>query len=106
MLEVFFIENDTNKILKVHIESSLSTYQAPQGFTTIRPKSKKEVKFTFPSLDRNSLIKCSIFTKEMVKIIDSETLENSNSYKLEKLGNGFILEPLGNFYILMNYNYR
>ena len=46
-------------------------------------------------MDGNSLVKCSIFTTEMVKIVDSETLENTNGYKLEKLGGGFILEPLG-----------
>ena len=56
------------------------------------------VKFTIPSMDGNSLVKCSIFTNEMVKIVDSETLENTNGYKLEKLGDGFILEPLGNEY--------
>ena len=109
------IENETDEILKVHVESNLvvSAFQATQvsgenrtsshgigftqdGFTTIRPRGKKVVKFTIPSMDGNSLVKCSIFTTEMVKIVDSETLENANAYKLEKLGEGFILEPLGN----------
>ena len=62
------------------------------------------VKFTIPSMDGNSLVKCSIFTTEMVKIVDSETLENTHSYKLEKLGDGFILEPLGklSYYLAMS----
>ena len=108
------IENDTDEILKVHIESNLvvSAFQATEvsgknrtsshgigftqdGFTTIRPRGQKVVKFTIPSMDGNSLVKCSMFTTEMVKIVDSETLENTNGYKLEKLGDGFILEPLG-----------
>ena len=53
------------------------------------------VKFTIPSMNGNSLVKCSIFTTGMVKIIDNEVLENGNGYRLEKLGDGFILEPLG-----------
>ena len=107
------IENDTDEILKVHIESSLviSAFQATevrgenrtsshgigfaQGFTTVRPRGKKVVKFTIPSIDGNSLVKCSIYTMEMVKIVDSETLENSHAYKLETLDDGYILEPLG-----------
>lgn len=40
-------------------------------------------------------MKVSIFTIEMVKIIDSEVLENGNGYRLERLDDGFILEPLG-----------
>ena len=110
------IENDTDEVLKVHIEANLvvSGFEAtevsgqnrtsshgigftPDGFTTIRPKAHKVVKFTFPSMNGSRLVKCSIFTTEMVKIVDRETLENSNGYKLEKLGDGFILEPLGNF---------
>ena len=109
------IENDTDEVLKVHIESNLvvSGFEATEvsgenrtsshgigftqdGFTTIRPKGHKVVKFTIPSINGNRLVKCSIFTTEMVKIVDRETLENSNGYKLEKLGDGFILEPLGN----------
>ena len=108
------IENETDEILKVHIESNLvvSAFQATEvigenrtsshgigytqdGFTTIRPKGHKVVKFTIPAMEGNSLVKCTIFTAEMVKIVDRETIENSNGYKLEKLGNGFILEPLG-----------
>ena len=111
------IENETDEILKVHIESNLviSAFRATEvsgknrtsahgigftqdGFTTIRPRGQKVVKFTIPSMDGNSLVKCSIFTNEMVKIVDSETLESTNGYKLEKLGDGFILEPLGNEY--------
>ena len=109
------IENDTDEVLKVHIESNLviSGFEATEvsgenrtsshgigftqgGFTTIGPNGRKVVKFTIPSINGNRLVKCSIFTTEMVKIVDRETLENSNGYKLEKLGDGFILEPLGN----------
>ena len=117
------IENNTDAILKVHIESNVivSAFQATEvsvrnrtsshgigftqdGFTTIRPRGQKVVKFTIPSMDGNSLVKCSIFTTEMVKIVDSETLENTHSYKLEKLGDGFILEPLGklSYYLAMS----
>ena len=108
------IENDTDEMIKVHLESNLvlSTFQATEvngdqrtsshgtafsrGFTTVRPRAKKLVKFTIPSIDGNSLVTCSIFTTEMVKIVESETLENSNAYKLERIGDDFILEPLGN----------
>ena len=108
------IENETDELLKVQVESNfaVSAFQATEvsgenrtlsqgiglsqdGFTTIRPRGQKIVKFTIPSITGNSLVKCSIFTSEMIKIVDSEILENSNSYKLEKLGDGFILEPLG-----------
>ena len=108
------IENETQELLKVHVESNLaiSDFHATEvigdnrtsvhgieliqgGFTTIKPMGQKVVKFTIPSINGNSLVKCSIFTSEMVKIIDDEVLENSHSYKLEKLGDGFILEPLG-----------
>ena len=73
------IENETDEILKVHVESNLvvSAFQATQvsgenrtsshgigftqdGFTTIRPRGKKVVKFTIPSMEGNSLVKCSI----------------------------------------------
>ena len=110
----FLIENETDELLKVHAESNLvvSAIHATSvsgenrtsshgieltqdGFTTIRPRGKKVVKFTIPSMNGNSLVRCSIFTTQMVKIIDSEVLENGNGYILEKLGHGFILEPLG-----------
>ena len=110
----FLIENETDELLKVHAESNLvvSSVHATEvsgenrtsshgielsqdGFTTIRPRGKKVVKFTIPSMNGNSLVRCSIFTTQMVKIIDSEVLENGNGYILEKLGHGFILEPLG-----------
>ena len=109
------IENETDELLKVHAESNfaVSDFHATEvsgenrtsshgigltqeGFTTIRPRGKKVVKFTIPSMNGNSLVKCSIFTTEMVKIIDSEVLEKGNGYRLERLGDGFILEPLGN----------
>ena len=108
------IENETDELLKVHAESNfaVSDFHATEvsgenrtsshgiqltqeGFTTIRPRGKKVVKFTIPSMNGNSLVKCSIFTTEMVKIIDSEVLEKGNGYRLERLGDGFILEPLG-----------
>ena len=108
------IENETEELLRVHAESNfaVSDFHATEvsgenrtsshgiqltqeGFTTIRPRGKKVVKFTIPSMNGNSLVKCSIFTTEMVKIIDSEVLENGQGYRLEKLGDGFILEPLG-----------
>ena len=110
----FLIENETDELLKVHAESNLvvSAIHATSvsgenrtsshgieltqdGFTTIRPRGKKIVKYTIPSMNGNSLVRCSIFTNQMVKIIDSEVLENGNGYILEKLGDGFILEPLG-----------
>ena len=110
----FLIENETDELLKVHAESNLvvSAVHATEvsganrtsshgielsqdGFTTIRPRGKKVVKFTIPSMNGNSLVRCSIFTTQMVKIIDSEVLENGNGYILEKFGHGFILEPLG-----------
>ena len=50
-------------------------------------------------MNGNSLVKCSIFTRGMVKIIDNEVLENGNGYRLEKLDDGFILEPLGKIII-------
>ena len=108
------IENETDELIKVHVESNLavSGFHATEvigqnitsshgigltqgGFTTIRPKGQKIVKFTIPSINGNSLVECSIFTSEMVKIIESEVLENGYSYKLEEFGDGFILEPLG-----------
>ena len=109
-----YIENETNDLLKIQMESNLviSAFKASavvgknktsshgigftqDGFTTIRPGGQKMVKFTLPAISGNSLAKCSVFTTEMVKIIDSETLENSNGYKIEKLENEFLLEPLG-----------
>ena len=111
------IENETEELLKVHAESNLavSAFHATEvsggnrtsshgidlsqnGFTTIRPGGKRIVKFTIPSINGNGLVKCSIFTTEMVKIIDSEVLENGNGYRLERLDDGFILEPLGMIY--------
>ena len=56
------------------------------------------VKFTVPDISGNSLVKCSVFTTEMVMIIDSETLENNYGYKIEKLDDAFLLEPIGNTY--------
>ena len=53
-------------------------------------------------MNGNSLLKCSIFITEIVKIIDNEVLENGNGYRLEKLGDGFILEPLGKILILIS----
>ena len=115
------IENETDELLKVHAESILvvSAVHATEisggnrtsshgielsqgGFSTIRPRGKKVVKFTIPSMNGNSLVKCSIFTTglQLVKIIDNEVLENGNGYRLEKLGDGFILEPLGKIAIV------
>ena len=107
------IENETDELLKAHAESNfaVSDFHATKvsgenrtsshgialtqdGFTTIRPRGKKVVKFTIPSMNGNSLVKCSIFTTEMVKIIDSEVLENGHGYRLERLGDGFILENI------------
>ena len=103
-------------IFRVHIESNLviSSFNAEQmdynngtssqtgftqaGFTTIRPRARKSVDFTIPVMNGNSLVQCSIFTTDMVKIVDSETLMNGKGYKLEKFEYGFILEPLGNYF--------
>ena len=112
------IENETEELLKVYAESILvvSAVHATEissgnrtsshgielsqgGFSTIRPRGKKVVKFTIPSMNGNSLLKCSIFTRGMFKVIDNEVLENGNGYRLEKLGDGFILEPLGKIII-------
>ena len=78
-----------------HYKKSKSTVYLIIQSKQIFHCDQKIVKFTIPSITGNSLVKCSIFTSEMIKIVDSEILENSNSYKLEKLGDGFILEPLG-----------
>ena len=112
-----YIENETDDLLKIQMESNLviSAFKAravvgknktsshgigftQDGFTTIRPRGHKLVKFTVPAISGNSLVKCSVFTTEMVKIIDSETLENSYGYKIVKLQNQFLLEPIGNFF--------
>ena len=109
-----YIENDTDDLLRIHVESNLviSAFKATvvvgrnktsshgigftqDGFTTIRPKGQKMVKFTVPDISGNSLVKCSVFTTEMVMIIDSETLENNYGYKIEKLDDAFLLEPIG-----------
>jgi len=105
------IENKTGNVLRVHIESNLviSSFNTEQvshnngtssqrgftqaGFTTIRPRARKSVHFTLPVMNGNSLVQCSIFTKDMVKIVDGETLMNGEGYKLEQFEDGFILEP-------------
>ena len=108
------IENGTDDLLRIQVESNLviSAFKATavigrnktsshgigftqDGFTTIRPGSQKTVKFTVPAISGNSLVKCSVFTSEMVQIIHSETLENNNGYKIEKFGDEFLLEPIG-----------
>ena len=108
------IENETDDLLRIHVESNLviSAFKATEvvgknrtssrgigftqdGFTTIKPRDHKLVKFTIPAINGNSLVQCSVFTNEMVNVVHSETLENNNSYKLEKFGDVFLLEPLG-----------
>merc|ERR1712131_501210 len=105
------IDNKTGNVLRVHIESNLviSSFNTEQvshnngtssqrgftqaGFTTIRPRARKSVHFTLPVMNGNSLVQCSIYTKDMVKIVDGETLMNGEGYKLEQFEDGFILEP-------------
>merc|ERR1712131_326841 len=110
------IDNQTGNVLRVHIEANLviSSFNTEQvshnngtssqrgftqaGFTTIRPRARKSVHFTLPVMNGNSLVQCSIFTKDLVKIVDGETLINGEGYKLEKFEDGFILEPFGNYF--------